>query len=75
MDGKIRVNAGQARKEVTFPSVDRFFCGVRVMDVRQRKLVGKCNGLHVAFEALGAFFVHDLQDWFEYAIRKVLVEF
>ena len=25
MDGKIRVNAGQAGKEVTFPSVIKFF--------------------------------------------------
>ena len=45
------------------------------MDVGRRKLVGKRNGLNVAFEALGAFVVQDLQDWFESAIGKVLVEF
>ena len=40
------------------------------MEVGQRKLVGKREGFHVAFEALGAFFVQDLQDWFESAIGK-----
>ena len=44
------------------------------MDVGRRKLVGKCDRLHVAFEALGAFF-QDLQDWFESAIGEVLVGF
>ena len=62
MDGKIGVNAGQAGKEVTFPSVDRFFGGVSAMDVRQCKLVGKRDGLHVAFEDLGEFVVQDFQD-------------
>ena len=75
MDGKIGVNAGQAGKEVKFPSVDRFFSGVSAMDVGRHKLVGKRDGLHVAFEALGAFVVQDLQDWFESAISMVLVEF
>ena len=75
MDGKIGVNAGQAGKEVTFPSVDSFFGDVSAMYVRRRKLVGKRDVFHVAFEALGAFFVQDFQDWFEYAIGKVLVEF
>ena len=32
------------------------------MDVWRRKLVGKRNGLHVAFEAMGAFVVQDFQD-------------
>ena len=75
MDGKVRVNAGQSGKEVTFPSVDRFFGGVSAMDVRWRKLVGKRDGLHVAFDPLGAFIFQDLQDWFESAIVKLLVEF
>ena len=75
MDGKIGVNAGQAGKEVKFPSVDSFFGDVSAMDVRRRKLVGKCNRLYAPFEALGAFFVQDLQDWFESTISKVLVEF
>ena len=52
-------NWGQ-RKEMTFTSVDIFFGRVSAMDVGRRKLVGKCNGLHVAFEAVGAFIVHDL---------------
>ena len=75
MDGKIGVNTGQAGKEVKFPSVDSFFVGVSAMDVGRRKLVGKRNGLHVAFEALGESVAQDLQDWFESAIGKVLVEF
>ena len=45
---------------MTFTSVDIFFGRVSAMDVGRRKLVGKCNGLHVAFEAVGAFIVHDL---------------
>ena len=75
MDRKIGVDAGQAGKEVTFPSGDSNFGGVSEMGVGRRKLVGKRNGLHVAFEALGGFIVHDLQDWFESAIGKSLVEF
>ena len=75
MDGKIRVNAGQAGKEVTFPSVDSFFGGVSAMDVRRCKLVGERVGLHVAFEDLGEFVAQGLQDWFESEIGKVLVEF
>ena len=55
-------NKGQSGKEVTFPSVDRFFGGVSAMDVGRRKFVGKRNGFHVAFEALGAFVVQYLQD-------------
>ena len=60
MDGKIGVNAGQAGKKMIFPSVDSFFGGVSVMDVRRRKLVVKRDGLCEAFEALGAFIVQDL---------------
>ena len=60
MDGKIRVNAGQAGKEMTFPSINSFFGGVGVWDVGRRKLVGKRNILHVAFEAMGAFVVQYL---------------
>ena len=60
MDGKIRVNNGQAGKEMTFPSFDSFFGGVSAMDVGRRKLVVKLDGLHVAFEAVGAFIVQDL---------------
>ena len=60
MNGKIGVNAGQAGKEMKFPSVDRFFGGVSAMYVGRRKLVVKRNGLHVAFEAVGAFVVQDL---------------
>ena len=75
MDGKILANAGQSGKEVTFPSVDSFFGGVSAMDVRQSELLGERNGLHAKFEALGEFIVQDLQDWFESAIGKVLVEF
>ena len=45
------------------------------MDVRQSELLGERNGLHAEFEALGEFIVQDLQDWFESAIGKVLVEF
>ena len=56
MDGKIGFNAGQAGKEVTFPCVN----GVSAMDVRRRKLFGKRNGLHAAFESLGSFVVQDL---------------
>ena len=44
MDGKIGVNAGKSGKEVKFPSVNRFFGDINVMDVRRRKLVGKRNG-------------------------------
>ena len=51
------------------------FGNVHVMDVRQRKLVGKRDGFHVAFESLGAFVVQDLQYWFESAIGNVLVVF
>ena len=75
MDGRIGVNAGQAGKEVTFPSVNSFFGGVSAIDVRWRKLVGKCNVLHVEFKALGELVVQDLQDWFELEISNVLVEF
>ena len=57
MDRKIGVDAGQAGKEVTFPSVNRISGGVSAMEVGRRKLVGKRNRLHVAFEALGAFVV------------------
>ena len=39
MDGKMGVNSGKAGKEMTFPSVDRFFGGVSAMDVGRRKLV------------------------------------
>ena len=60
MDGKIGVNAGQVGKEMTFPSVDRFSGGVGAMDVRRRKLSGKRDGLHVAFEAMGAVVVQYL---------------
>ena len=75
MDGKIGVNDGEAGKEVTFPRVDSFFDSISVMDVGRHKLVGECDGLHVVFESLGAFVVQDLQEWFESAIGKVLVEF
>ena len=64
MDGKIGVNTGQAGKEVTFPSINSFFGGVSAMNVRRRKFVGNRDRLHVVFEALGAFVVHDFQDWF-----------
>ena len=37
-----------------------FFGGVSAMDVGRRKLVVKLDGLHVAFEAVGAFIVQDL---------------
>ena len=30
------------------------------MDVRWRKLVGKCDAFHAAFEPLGEFVVQDL---------------
>ena len=60
MDGKIRVNSGQASKEMKFTMVDRFFGGVSEMDVGRRKLVVKRDGLHVASEAVGAFVVQDL---------------
>ena len=57
MDGKIGVNAGQAGKEMTFPSVNRFFGNVSTMDVGRHKLVVKRDGLHVASEAVGTFVV------------------
>ena len=60
MDGTIRVNAVQAGKEMTFPSVDRFFGGVSVIDVGRQKLVVNRDGLHVAFEAMGIFVVQYL---------------
>ena len=47
---------------MTFPSVGIFFGRAGAMDVGQRKLLGKRNGLHVAFEAMGEFVVQDLQD-------------
>ena len=46
-----------------------------MIDVRRRKLVGKSDGLHVVFEALGAFVVQYLKEWFKFGIGKVLVEF
>ena len=60
MDGKIGVNAGQAGKEMKFPSVDSFSGGISAMDMGRRKLVVKPNGLHVAFDSVGAFVVQDL---------------
>ena len=60
MDGKIGVNAGQAGKEMKFPSVDIFFEGVSAMDVGRRKLLGKCSGMHAEFESMGAFVVQYL---------------
>ena len=60
MDGKIGVNASQAGKEMTFPSVDRFFSDVSEMDVGRRKLAVKRDRLHVAFEAVGKFLVQGL---------------
>ena len=59
MDGKIGVNAGQARKEMTFPCVDSFFGGVSAMDVVRRKLVVKRDGFYVVCEAKGTFVVYD----------------
>ena len=56
-DGKIGVNAGQAGKEMTFPSVDSFFGGVSAMDVGKHKVVVKREGLHVAFDSVGTFIV------------------
>ena len=60
MDGKIGVNAGQAGKEMTFPSVDIFFDGVGTMDMRRHNLEGKRDGLHVTFDAMRALIVQDL---------------
>ena len=60
MEGKIRVNNGQAGKEMTFPSFYSFFGGVSAMDVGRRKLLVKRDILHVAFEAMGAFIVQYL---------------
>ena len=60
---------------MTFPSVSRFFVSVNAMGVGRRKLVGKRDGLHVAFEAMGGFVVQDFQYWFGPAVGKVLVEF
>ena len=60
MDGKIGVNAHQAGKKMTFPSVDRFFGSVSAMDVGRRKLVVNCDGLYVEFDSMGAFIVQDL---------------
>ena len=44
------------------------------MDVGRRKLAVKRDRLHVAFEAVREFFVHDLEHGFEAAIGKVLSE-
>ena len=60
MDGKIGVNAGQAGKEMTFPSINSFFGGVSAMDVGRRKLVVNHNRFHVAFETMGTFVFQDL---------------
>ena len=53
MDGKIGVNASQSSKKVTFPSLDIFFSRVSAMKVGRRKLLDKCDGLHVAFDTIG----------------------
>ena len=59
---------------MTFPSINSFFGGVSAMYVGWRKLIGKCNRLHVAFEAMGALVVQYFWDGFDSAIGKVLVE-
>ena len=60
MDGTIRVNVGQAGKEISFPSVNSFFNIVSAMYLGRHKFLDKCDRLHVVFEAVGEFVFQDL---------------